>query len=536
MCTHRAFSAFRLACFICPLLALVEGGLAQTWTDPLTPQERQGHAIYHKIGTSNDITAQLADSAITLPASTIRCVNCHGAHGQGTDEGGLRIPPLLWSSLTSPRTSALTGKSRVPYDDRSLARAIVAGQDASGHLLHTGMPRFQMSTEQLAALIAYVKQLGGENDREPGVSATSLAIGTALPLTGLLSEIGQDVQTSLRAYVDHINRQGGLYGRTLDLKVEDSQGTPQGTAAATRRLVEAHHVFALVSSFEPTDSSTANELITREGIPTIGPLTISPRVTAPPPVSFFYLLPGFEEQAQALVDFLVPYSKELAINQPLRIGLVFSTSELDLDAIAGVRRQAAQHNLEVIVEHRIGPQQHVTNKVVTDLLLRQCNAVFYFGNTPGLHILATEMDRRGYFPILLSLLGMVDPLSGQLPHRTAERAVFATSSRLPSTINFGSIEPLVQARKVRHLGFVSLAYAGAALLVDTLKRSGRQITRNELIESLERLHGYETGTTPPLTFSPTRHVGTRETTILILSKDGTQLVPLSQQILPGKNP
>ena len=183
MCTHRAFSAFRLACFICPLLALVEGGLAQTWTDPLTPQERQGHAIYHKIGTSNDITAQLADSAITLPTSTIRCVNCHGAHGQGTDEGGLRIPPLLWSSLTSPRTSALTGKSRVPYDDRSLARAIVAGQDASGHLLHTGMPRFQMSTEQLAALIAYVKQLGGENDREPGVSATSLAIGTALPLT-----------------------------------------------------------------------------------------------------------------------------------------------------------------------------------------------------------------------------------------------------------------------------------------------------------------------------------------------------------------
>ncbi len=537
VCQSRA-SAFLLPCFIVTLLALVEWEPAWAWIDPLTPQERQGHRIYHRggSGTGRDITARLADSSIALPASTIHCTNCHGSRGQGTDEGGLRVPSLTWSSLTSAHTSALTGTHRAPYDDSSLARAILEGRDASGHLLHTGMPRFQMSTEHLASLIAYVKQLGGESDMDAGVNPTSLALGTALPLTGPLSEIGQDVQTTLHAYMDHINQQGGIYGRKLDLVVEDSQGSPQGTVAATRRLIETHQVFALVGSFEPTGSATTNQLIAQEGIPALGPLSISPHVMTPPHTSIFYVLPGFEEQARALVNFLVSHTRELVAEQPLRIGLVFSASELDADALAGARAQAIQHNVQIVVEQRGESQQNATRTLVETLMAHRCNAVFYFGSKAELHILASEMDQKAYAPVMLSLLGMVDPLGLQLPRRISERMFFATSSRLPSTIDFGVLEPLVQTGKVRHVGFVSLAYTAASMLVEALKRSGRHITRSELIQSLEHFHEYQTGTAPPLTFSPTKRVGAHETFILGLSQDGTQPIPLSQQRMPRGQP
>ncbi|MDP3460919.1 MAG: hypothetical protein Q8S09_16730, partial [Hyphomonas sp.] len=53
------------------------------------------------------------------------------------------------------------------------------------------------------------------------------------------------------------------------------------------------------------------------------------------------------------------------------------------------------------------------------------------------------------------------------------------------------------------------AYSAAALLVEALMRTGRDVSREGLIETLEAVRGFEGGLTPPLTFGPNRHVGSR---------------------------
>ena len=52
-----------------------------------------------------------------------------------------------------------------------------------------------------------------------------------------------------------------------------------------------------------------------------------------------------------------------------------------------------------------------------------------------------------------------------------------------------------------------LAAVAADLLIEALRRSGKDLTRDKLVRSLEQIYGWETGFTPRLSFGPNRHIG-----------------------------
>jgi len=58
------------------------------------------------------------------------------------------------------------------------------------------------------------------------------------------------------------------------------------------------------------------------------------------------------------------------------------------------------------------------------------------------------------------------------------------------------------------------ALAAAEVLLEGLERTGRELTRDRLIEKLESLRTFETGYGPPVSFGPARRIGTRGAYIL----------------------
>jgi hypothetical protein len=53
------------------------------------------------------------------------------------------------------------------------------------------------------------------------------------------------------------------------------------------------------------------------------------------------------------------------------------------------------------------------------------------------------------------------------------------------------------------------AYSAAALLIEALMRTGRDVSREGVIDTLEAVRNFEGGMTPSLTFGPNRRVGSR---------------------------
>jgi ABC-type branched-subunit amino acid transport system substrate-binding protein len=524
-----------LAAFALIGLLLAGGRTGAQVAGELTPQERRGKQIYLK-GESEggEIKAILGTGDLELSAGAFPCANCHGLRGEGSSEGGLQPPSLVWSKLTAAGQSALTRQERGPYNETTLARAIASGVNPNGGKLHPGMPHYKMTGQQMADLIAYLKKLGKELDADPGLSEDAIKVGAALPMTGPLARIGEDVKQALGAYFAEVNRQGGVYGRKFELVVADSHGDAAGTAEATRRLVEQDRVFVLVGSFEPAASDAANEFLKRREVPLIGPVTLSPRQPAVPNPYVFYLLPSFADQSRSLVNFVNSGGMRPAGRPAPRLAVVYAENDLDQDALSGLKAEAGVHSIEVVAEQSYKTGHLSAPALVKALAEKKPDYVFFFGSGEDFTAFATEMDRAKLNAGLLSSAVMIGRAAFNLPPALTAKTFLSFPASMPSRDDYTEFISVMQKSNapLRNTGFQTVAYAAAKIFVEAVRSSTRQLNRADLIKALEQLRDYSTGVIPPVTFSPNRRTGASGSYIVKVDLDKKQYVPVSDRIVP----
>jgi cytochrome c oxidase subunit 2 len=81
------------------------------------------------------------------------CASCHGADGRG---GTLRT--MSGTAIQAPDVT-YDALVKSGFTDATIRRAIVSGLDESGKPLDAAMPRWQMTSGDLGATVAYLKQL-----------------------------------------------------------------------------------------------------------------------------------------------------------------------------------------------------------------------------------------------------------------------------------------------------------------------------------------------------------------------------------------
>ncbi|HEV7906281.1 MAG TPA: ABC transporter substrate-binding protein [Pyrinomonadaceae bacterium] len=559
-----SFRSIKLFIILAVVLAAIWLGLdgrgsaaASPTPGRLTPAEQRGKKIYLKgEDEGGEITALLGGSDTEVPASTFACVTCHGLKGEGTNEGGLQAPTLVWSALAAPATSALTRQERAAYTEATLVRALRVGLDASRGRLHPGMPRYRISDEQAANLVAYLKKLGREV--EPGVSETTIKVGAALPMSGALAQVGEDIKATISASFAEANERGDIYGRRFELVVEDSRGDLEGTRAATRTLIERDGVFALAGSYEPREGIAADEFLRQSEVPLVGPVTLSPHLTMPPNRFVFYLLPTFDEQARSLVDFIVAQSpsapnapnerasvepargkdrQSATVARKARAAVIHVNGTLETGALVSLQAQARLRSLQIVSEQSYEAGRFNPARAVETLARTRPEYVFFFGGAADIVACAREMERAGLKTSLVSSVMMLGGGAFELPPSVAARTFLSYPSALPNQEDFAEFLSVMQRRGVplRSPAFQTIAYAAAKTLIEATKLSSRELSRHTLIDALEGLRGYRTGVVPPLSFSPNRRVGVEGSYVVGIDLVNKRYTALSEQIIPRDN-
>ena len=154
----------------------------------------------------------------------------------------------------------------------AVAAAIARGRDPANNPLDPAMPRYAMSEEDLATLVAYLKHL--ETDLDPGLTETTIAVGSVLPSEGPFQALGQAAHAVLAAYFDELNAQGGVYGRTIELQVVEYTYKADSTVNQVRHLIEKDRAFAMVGAFTAGIEEELFPLFERNQVPVIGPVTL----------------------------------------------------------------------------------------------------------------------------------------------------------------------------------------------------------------------------------------------------------------------
>ena len=94
-----------------------------------------------------------------------------------------------------------------------------------------------------AGLVLSAPALLSAQSKEP------IPIGTLCPLTGAGGSYGPDMQRSVVAVVERINKAGGINSRPIQLFHEDDQTSAEAGVRAARKLIDVNKVVAIVATW-----------------------------------------------------------------------------------------------------------------------------------------------------------------------------------------------------------------------------------------------------------------------------------------------
>lgn len=512
--------------FVC--LAILAVSSTTRAQQPLTPQELRGKQIYLH-GTSpsgKDILAYVGDSSMEVPGSVMVCANCHGIAGQGKVEGGINPSNVTWEALTKPYgVTHVNGRKHPAYTPRALELAITRGLDPAGNKLLYAMPRYQMSKEDLDDLVVYMKRLG--TDVDPGISETKIVIGTAFPTAGPIGELSQAVRDVIAAVFAETNLQGGVYNRMLELKSVPAADTKAITRADVERLIDEEKVFALTGVMLAGVEKEIVPLLAEREVPLVGPMTLDPRIGAPLNRQIFYLLAGNSTQARALLNFLAQKPEF----KSSKIAVVRTPSELSASVVEAVKEQSQKERLSAPLVFEYSAGGTATTELVAQLKQANTTAVFLLAGATEVLSFVNEAGKANWFPQIFLQTGTASPALFDAP-AGFEGKVFFTLPNAPGDQTpeaFKEFRAVAEKHKLpqKHLAAQITAYTAAKVLIEALKRAGKDVSRERLIQALEGFYNYQTGFTPPLTYGPNRRVGAMGAYVVMLDLKEKRFVPVS---------
>jgi len=102
----------------------------------------------------------------------------------------------------------------------------------------------------------------------PGVSATTVTLGSSGPLTGEAAAAA-GVLRGADGYFKYINARGGVNGRKIDFKYLDDAYDPSQTVQNVRQLIQQDNVFALFSVVGTNGNLAIRDYANAAGVPTV---------------------------------------------------------------------------------------------------------------------------------------------------------------------------------------------------------------------------------------------------------------------------
>ena len=471
----------------------------------LSAQEEAGRAIYEdgRSAFGDAFAGRMGMGGQAVPGAAVRCANCHGSDGLGRPEGGVRPPDITWSTLTRAGGHAHEdGRHHPPFDEAAIERALVRGEDSAGNRLDPTMPRFDIGPRDLEALVAYLKRL--EHLRDPGVRSDVLRIGTLLPAAGSFAKAGQAVKGLLRAYFERINAAGGIYGRKLEL-VPREYASRTEAAVALRTLASEGDVFALLAPFAAEIEQELVGVANAAHMPVVGPLSLLGDDPGSRNAYVFYLLAGVGELAQVL-------GQHVEASRRAHAAVLLYPDEPPWRAQADAIQQGlAAQGWGRLSRLAFRAGAFDAEALRRELALREASSVFVLGPGADLRAIAGMTAAAAQGPLLILVPGPLASGAVDLPPALARRVLLAYPT-LPLDQKPAALREYAALFRGREseAGYQVLqvpAYSSAVLLVEMLRRIGRDVTRDKLVAALESVQGFDAGLVPALSYNARRRVG-----------------------------
>ncbi|MGG5811783.1 hypothetical protein, partial [Falsiroseomonas sp. CW058] len=353
---------------------------------------------------------------------------------------------------------------RAAHDESSVIRAVTQGITAGGRALDAAMPRYALTLEDGAALLAFLRGLDAA--QAAGLGADTVRIGLVLPP----GAGGEAFAASLAAAIAGAAPEG-VHRRRILLDHATAAGPGDAARAAAELL--ARPVFAIVSALPAEAGGRAVEAAARTAR---APLLATRAASAEAGPMAFALLPGTVQEGLAL------------------LGLGHDPARILLLAPGAGAEGAAQ----AIAARSIEAEPRIVAPAGLAAALPGASAVLLPDGAAGLDADAVARLRLSGLPVLLP--GPSGALAAPVLAAALGRPV-TVAIGIPPAVMAGGGAPAARFRAGpgAAAGLPGrLGHASGEVLVEALRRAGRGLTRERLADALAAEPAFETGSLPSL--------------------------------------
>jgi branched-chain amino acid transport system substrate-binding protein len=352
-----------------------------------------------------------------------------------------------------------------------------------------------------------------------GVTEDGITLGMCAPFSGPARELGLGMRTGMELAFAAANETGGVHGRKLKLLALDDGYEPERARACMRELVENKQVFAIAGNVGTPTAVVAMPYALEHRVIFYGAFTGAALLREDPPARYvFNFRCSYAEETAAVVKYLV----EVRRLRPSQIA-VFAQEDAYGDAgFAGVAHQVRRYGADSSRILRVGYKRNTADvtEAVREIMRNQSRAQAII-MVPTYKAAAKFVERvvnSGYRPIFTSVsfvgsTAFADELKALGP-RYAEGVIVTQTVPLPTSQATAILryrELLKRFSTGEAPDFVSLeGYIAGTILVEAIRRAGRAVDTERLVDAFETIRGLDLGIGTPISFGPSEHQGSHK--------------------------
>ena len=432
---------------------------------------------------------------------------------------GFRLP----SESSLPPVVAPAGKKfRPPAIAAAAAGLILFGLLVAG--VSKG-PRASGTTEKAGAALVTASSRGEPSGSAAkavrGVTGSEVLLGMSAAFSGPSRELGTRMKLGVETAFAAINDQGGMYGRAL--KVIPLDDGYEGVRAGDnmRELLDNRSVFGIIGNVgTPTAQVAAPIAVSHKAI-FFGAFTGSKVLRQEPPDRYtFNYRASYEEETGRMVRYLVD-AKRIAPASIVVFAQHDGYGDAGFDGVAKTMRKYGKGDADIL---RVNYER---NTVDVDAAVREVQKYHDAHRVQAVIMVATykaaarfiqKIRDKGMSPQFLnvSFVGsnaLLDELKelgpGYAPGVIVTQVVPHYESGGTGVLRYR--ETLNRYHPDQQPDFVSLeGYVVGSLFAEGLRRAGRDLDTEKLVDAFESIRGFELGIGTPISFGMSEHQGSHE--------------------------
>jgi branched-chain amino acid transport system substrate-binding protein len=351
---------------------------------------------------------------------------------------------------------------------------------------------------------------------QQGVSKDELVLGSIQDLSGPIAGFGKQIRQGMQLRVDEANELGGVNGRKITLKFEDSGYDPKKAVLAAQKLVNQDKIFAMLGHIGTATNMAAMPVQFSKNVINFFPVTAARQMYEP-----FHRLK---------YSYAVPYYEQMRIATPMlakeknaaKVCAMYQDDDFGTEVLEGAKDGLADvgRKLDVVTSYKRGATDFASQ--MQKMASEKCDMVV-MGTLIRETIGGIATARRlGFNPVFLGSSGAYTDLIHKLGGKAMD-GLYATMSVQNPYLDDAS-QPIrfwAQKYKTQFNDDPTVFSVYGYSLVDSFllaaEKAGANLTTDNFIKAMDTM------TIPPdifgsaeMTFGPKKRLGSHATRLSVL--------------------